>query len=76
MKILLNGLDDPKLSECVYVGKGDRVFANRGAEEWGFTIGKAYEIQEISPCGYLVMENDNGEIDEYTTEYFNQYQSI
>ena len=73
MKILLNEWSDPRLSECIYVGKGDKVFANQGAEEYGFTIGKEYEIQDVNPFGYLKMKNDNDEIDEYTTEYFQKY---
>lgn len=60
MKILLNQFKDPKLSEHIFVGKGDKVFANRGAEEFGFTVGKEYEIKGISPFGYLKMTNDNG----------------
>lgn len=76
MKILLNRWSNPRLSECIYVGKGDKVFANRGAEEFGFTIGSEYEIQDISQYEYLVMKNDKGEIDEYTTEYFQKYKPL
>lgn len=76
MKILLNQWNDPKLSERIWVGKGDKVYANYGAEEFGFTVGKEYEIQGVNPYGYLTMINDNGEIDEYTTEYFQEYQPI
>lgn len=72
MKILLNQFDDPKISECVFVGKGDKVFATMAAEEWGFTEGKEYEIQNISG-EYLIMKNDYGEIDSYSTEYFRNY---
>ena len=75
MKVLLNQYDDPKMSECVFVGKGDKVFATRGAEEWGFTEGQEYEIQDIS-CGYLVMKNDNGEVDHYSVEYFSNYKCL
>lgn len=70
MKVLLNEFDNPKLSECIYVGKGDKVFASQGSEEYGFTVGDEYEIQDISPFGYLKMKNDNGKIDEYSVEYF------
>ena len=76
MKILLNEWDDPRISECIYVGKGDKVFAGAGAVEWGFTYGKEYEIQDVSMFGYLVMKNDEGIVDEYTTEYFTHYQPI
>lgn len=73
MKILLNEWEDPRLSECKYVGKGDKVFANNGAVEYGFTKNQEYEILEVNICGYLKMRNDKGEIDEYTTEYFGKY---
>lgn len=76
MKLLLNRFDDPKLSGCVYVGKGDYVFAGHGADEFGFTVGEKYEIQDISPFGYLVMKNDAGEIEEYTVELFQEYKSM
>lgn len=74
MKILLNQWDDPRLSEQVWVGKGDKVYANYGAEEFGFTVGKEYIIQGID--GDLVMENDSGEIDGYSSEYFTNYEPI
>lgn len=71
MKILLNEWDYPIKSEQIWVGKGDKVYANEGAEEFGFTVGREYEIQDVN--GFLIMINDNGEIDEYTTEYFQKY---
>ena len=70
MKILLNQFDNPRLSDQVFVGKGDSVYAGRGAEEYGFTHGKKYVIQDVSPFGFLTMENDSGEVEEYTVEYF------
>ena len=76
MKILLNEWDDPKLSECVYVGKGDKVYASRQAEDWGFTPNKLYTIEDVSIFGYLKMRNDKGEVAEYSTEYFQHYLSI
>lgn len=72
-EILLNQFDNPRLSEQVFVGKGDKVYANQGAEEYGFTVAKEYEIKDISPFGYLTMENDKGEIDDYTVEYFQKH---
>lgn len=72
MKVLLNKWDDPKMSECVWVGKGDKVFATFGATEWGFTEGKEYEIQGID-FGDLIMINDKGQTDTYTVEYFSNY---
>lgn len=76
MKVLLNRFDDPRLSEQVFVGKGDKVFANRGAVEYGFTLANEYEVQDVSPFGYLKMKNDKGEIDEYTVEYFQKYKPL
>lgn len=76
MKILLNQWDDPKLSECIYVGKGDKVFAKFSVEEYGFTPGKEYEIQDVSMFGYLKMKNDKGEINEYSTDYFQKNKPI
>lgn len=70
MKLLLNRFNNPRLSEMIYVGKGDNVYANQGAEEYGFTVGKMYDIQGVSSDGYLQMKNDKGEIDEYSVEYF------
>lgn len=75
-KILLNQFENPRLSEMIFVGKGDKVYANDGAEEYGFTVGKQYDIHDISIFGYLVMKNDKGEVDEYTVEYFQKYQPI
>ena len=74
MKILLNRFDNPRLSEQIFVGKGDKVFANQGAEEYGFTVGKEYEVQGVSPFGYLKMKNNEGQMEEYTVEYFQRYQ--
>lgn len=76
MKVLLNQFDNPRLSEQVFVGKGDKVFAGYGAEEYGFTVGKEYEVQGLSPFGYLVMKNDQGELEEYTVEYFQNYSPV
>ncbi|PVC74958.1 hypothetical protein C2I27_03470 [Priestia megaterium] len=76
MQVLLNRFDNPRISEQVFVGKGSKVFANKGAEEYGFTVGKEYKVKDISPLGYLVMTNDNGETDEYTVEYFQQFQPL
>ena len=75
LKVLLNEWDNPTISECVYVGKGDEVYASKSAEEWGFTPNKKYKIKDISMFGYLIMENDRGEIEEYSTEYFQDYMS-
>jgi hypothetical protein len=72
MKILLNGYEDPRMSERIFVGKGDMVFAKESVEEFGFTPGNQYEIQGVDPFGYLVMKNDKGETDEYSTEYFSK----
>ena len=76
MKALLNKYDDPRLSECVWVSKCDKVFANHGAEEYGFTVGKEYEILEVTPLGYLRMKNDQGEIDNYIVEYFQKHRPV
>lgn len=72
MKVLLNKWDNPKISECIWVGKGDKVFATNGASEWGFTECKEYEIEDIW-YGDLVMKNDNDEKDVYSVEYFTNY---
>lgn len=76
IKILLNRFDDPRLSEQYFVGKGDKVFAGRGAEEYGFTVGKEYDIQGISSLCYLTMKNDAGEVEDYTVEYFKRYKPL
>ena len=76
MKVLLNQFDNPRSSEQVFVGKGDKVFAGYGAEDFGFTVGKEYEVQGLSPFGYLVMKNDQGELEEYTVEYFQKYKPL
>ena len=70
MKILLNRYDNPRLSDQVFVGRGDTVYASISSEEYGFTYGKEYIVQDVSPFGYLAMKNDTGEIDEYTVEHF------
>ena len=74
MKILLNRFDDPRLSERIFVGKGDKVFAVASVEEFGFTVGKEYEVQDVSQFEYLVMKNDEGEIEEYSVEYFSKFE--
>ncbi|ARC67299.1 hypothetical protein B14_200088 (plasmid) [Bacillus licheniformis] len=76
MKILLNRFEDPRLSEQIYIGKGDKVYANKRAEEYGFTTGKKYEVQGVSPFGYLIMKNNNGDIDEYTVEFFQKHMPL
>lgn len=76
MQVLLNRFDNPRVSEQVFVGKGSRVFANKGAEEYGFTVGKEYEIESVSPFGYLVITNDKGETEEYTVEYFQKHKPL
>lgn len=76
MKILLNQFEKPTLSEQVFVGKGDKVFAGYGVEEFGFTVGKEYEIQGVSLFGYLEVENDQGELEEYSVEYFQKYSPV
>lgn len=73
MKVLLNRFDNPRLDEQIFVGKGDKVFAGWQAEEYGFTVGNEYEIKGVSPSMYLVMENDEGESEEYTVECFQKY---
>jgi hypothetical protein len=72
MQVLLNRFDNPELSEQVWVGAGDKVYANDGAVEYGFTFGKQYEIKGFDPFGHLSMENDDGLIDGYTVEYFSK----
>lgn len=76
MKVLLNRYNNPRLSEQIFVGKGDKVFAGWGAEEYGFTVGNEYEIQGVSESMYLVMKNDNGDIEEYTVEFFRRYRPL
>lgn len=76
IKIMLNQYDNPRLSEQIFVGKGDKVFAGSGSEEYGFTVNKEYEIKGVSHSLYLVMENDAGEVDEYTVEYFQRHQTV
>ena len=76
IEILLNKYDNPKMSERIYVKKGDKVFANFRAEEWGFTVGNEYEIQDVTVYGYLKMINDIGETSIYTVEYFQKYKPI
>ena len=76
IKILLNEYEDPKLSECVYVGIGDEVYANDGAVEYGFNKHKKYVIKDVQLCGYLKLTNDIGITDWYTTEYFSDYEHI
>jgi len=76
MKILLNQFDNPRISDQVFVGKGDKVFASRSAEEFGFKAGNEYEIQDVNVLGYLKMENDEGVVDEYTVEYFQKYNPL
>lgn len=49
---------------------GDLVYANIFAEEWGFTEGNLYSVLDITPHGYLLMANDNGEVDAYSGDYF------
>lgn len=73
LKVLLNRFDDPKLSEQIFIGKGDMVFAKHGAEEFGFTVGQEYEVQGVDQFGDLVMKNDKGEQDSYTVEYFQKH---
>jgi hypothetical protein len=73
MKILLNQFDNPRTSEQIFVGKGDKVYASKSAEEFGFKVGNEYEIQDVNMFGYLKMKNDEGELDEYTVEYFQKY---
>ncbi|PAD67313.1 hypothetical protein CHH83_19700 [Bacillus sp. 7586-K] len=75
-KVVLNKYRNPRMSEMIYVGKGDKVYANHGAEEFGFTVGEQYEIQDISIFDDLVMKNDKSEVDEYSVEYFQQYQPV
>lgn len=76
MKILLNRYDNPRLSDQVFVGKGDKVIAGNGAKEYGFTVGKEYEIKSITPFGYIEMTNDKGEVDDYTVEYFQKHMPL
>jgi hypothetical protein len=70
MKILLNQWDNPRLSDQIFAGKGDTVFACESAKEWGFIPDKEYEIQDTKFGEYLIMKNEDGKIDEYSTEYF------
>lgn len=76
VKIILNEWEDPKLSEVVYVGKGDYVYASQSVVEYGFTKNKKYKILGIVDYEYLRIKNDKGIIDDYSTEYFNSYESV
>lgn len=75
-RILLNRFENPTINECIFVKKGYKVFAKKSAEELGFTAGKEYEIKGLSFLGYcLIMENDKGEVEEYSVEHF-QHQKL
>lgn len=76
MRVLLNRYDNPRLSDQIFVGKGDTVFAGHAAKEYGFTVGSEYKIKSVDAFGYLTMENDKGEVDEYTVEYFQKYRPL
>ncbi len=54
------------------VDKGDTVLASwsLGFEGSTCTVGKTYEIKEISPNKNLVIENDNGVTKEYDPVHF------
>lgn len=69
MKILLNAHENPDYSDEIWVEKGDKVFATKQAEEFGFTDGKEYEIIDVD-FDLLVLKNDYGEINKYSVEYF------
>lgn len=76
MKLLLNQFDNPKLSEQQFVGEGDVVFATNSADEFNLTPGKEYEIQGVTMDGYLLVENDKGEVDAYSVEYFKKHRPV
>ncbi|MBE7896232.1 hypothetical protein G7L40_19980 [Paenibacillus polymyxa] len=54
-------------------GKGDIVLASWSIEWAGFTVGKAYQIKDISQTKNLIIENDNGETKEYASVHFSPY---
>jgi len=75
-RILLNRFENPTINECVFVKQGYKVFARNSAEEYGFTAGNQYEIKGLSFMGYsLIMENDKGELNEFSVEHF-QHQKL
>ncbi|MFJ8528383.1 hypothetical protein [Bacillus sp. NPDC094106] len=53
-----------------FVGKGDTVIASWAVEQFGFKEGNKYVVKDISPTKNLIIENENGETNEYDTVYF------
>lgn len=70
MKVLLNKFDDPRVSECIWVDKGAKVRGRCNAEEFHITEGKLYKVLGTNCIDCILIENDIGEIDMYSVEYF------
>lgn len=70
MKVLLNKFDNPRISECIWVGDGDVVKGRCNAEEFNITEGKEYVVIGINDIDCIYIMNDVGEIDLYSVEYF------
>lgn len=71
MKVLLNRFDNPRISECIWIDKGDKVRGRCNGEEFYITEGKSYEVLDTNGIDCVLVENDIGEKDFYSVEYFN-----
>jgi hypothetical protein len=70
MKVLLNKFDDPNVSECIWIDEGDIVIGRCNGEEFHITEGKLYKVLDTNCIDCILIENDIGETDMYSVEYF------
>lgn len=68
--VILNQYEDPKLSEAITVGIGDKVFATEFAEEFGLIANKLYEILDNDGRDLIYVKTDTGKKEWFSVEYF------
>lgn len=70
MRCILNYYENPRLSDAIYIKEGDNVVARENTEEFHLTPGKKYRVLDINSGTMFTVENDIGEREIYTCEYF------